>query len=323
MMELLFLGTSAGGPTKTRNMSAIVVIESQGSGWYLIDCGEATQHQLLYTHLSLHTCQGLFITHVHGDHCYGLPGLLASAGTSGRKAPLKIVAPQGIREWFEATQIHTRLHLPFELIFIAAETLTATEFGQFTVSVSELSHRVPSFAYVFTETRCEPGLDTEKLKAAGIVQGPLWGKIQDGVDIEYQGKVFASHEFIRDDNLPRKMIICGDNDRPELLEDICRNCHVLVHEATFTKEIGVKVGAEVKHSYAEQIAEFAEAQSIPHLVLTHFSSRYSSDPNMSPSIADIEAEASAVYSGQLYLAQDFNRYRLDKSGKIAPVTDQP
>lgn len=80
-MELLFLGTSAGTPTRQRNLSALALRE--GRDWWLVDCGEATQHQLLRTPLSLQHLQALFITHVHGDHCYGLPGLLASAGMQG------------------------------------------------------------------------------------------------------------------------------------------------------------------------------------------------------------------------------------------------
>jgi len=87
-MDLLFLGTCAGVPTKARNVSATAVIEASGSGWYLVDCGEGTQHQLLRTPLSIRDLRAIFITHVHGDHCFGLPGLLASAGMSGRTQPL-------------------------------------------------------------------------------------------------------------------------------------------------------------------------------------------------------------------------------------------
>ena len=115
-----FLGTSSGTPTKQRNVSGLALQESKGRGWYLIDCGEATQHQLLHTKLSLNTLKGIFITHVHGDHCYGLPGLLGSAGMTGRTEPLTIVAPAGIREWIEATQRFTEFHLSFELNFVSA-----------------------------------------------------------------------------------------------------------------------------------------------------------------------------------------------------------
>ena len=89
-MNIVFLGTSAGVPTKTRNVTGIAVREERGNGWYLVDCGEGTQHQILHTNLSINALQAIFITHIHGDHCYGLPGILASAAMNGRKAPLKI-----------------------------------------------------------------------------------------------------------------------------------------------------------------------------------------------------------------------------------------
>ena len=90
-MDLLFLGTSAGVPTRRRNVSALALIEDQGKDWFLVDCGEATQHQLLRTPLSAADLRAICITHVHGDHCYGLPGLLASAAT-GHPRP-------GVRTW--------------------------------------------------------------------------------------------------------------------------------------------------------------------------------------------------------------------------------
>ncbi|CAM5602375.1 Ribonuclease BN [Stutzerimonas stutzeri] len=93
---LVFLGTSSGTPTPARNVTGLALQEDAGKAWYLIDCGEGTQHRLLRMPLSLHDLRAIFITHVHGDHCYGLPGLLASAGMMGRRHPLEIIAPAGI-----------------------------------------------------------------------------------------------------------------------------------------------------------------------------------------------------------------------------------
>ncbi|MEY4562043.1 MAG: hypothetical protein RLZZ618_1320, partial [Pseudomonadota bacterium] len=109
-MDLLFLGTSSGTPTKTRNVTGLALIEEQGRQWFLIDCGEGTQHQLLRTGLSVNDLATVFITHVHGDHCYGLPGLLASAGMHGRRTPLTVIAPLGVEAWWQATVQHTQLH---------------------------------------------------------------------------------------------------------------------------------------------------------------------------------------------------------------------
>jgi ribonuclease Z len=318
-MELLFLGTSSGTPTKTRNVTALALIEDQSSAWSLVDCGEGTQHQLLRTSLSVRDLQAIFITHVHGDHCYGLPGLLASAGMSGRQAPLTIAAPQGIEEWFRSTSALTQLHLPFAVEFMPSESLAGLRVGRSTVDAIELSHRVPSYAYAFTEARVEPVLDTERLLREGVPQGPLWGRLKKGQDVEHQGRQLQSADYLTHPYPPRKIIVGGDNDRPELLTEVSRGCQVLVHEATYTADVAAKVGPDVGHSCAQQVAAFAQSAGLPNLVLTHFSARYQSGAQGGPSIEDIRAEAASAYGGRLLLAEDFARYRLDRTGQLAPV----
>lgn len=332
-MDLLFLGTSSGTPTKARNVTALALLEDVGTSWYLIDCGEGTQQQLLHTKLSLNRLKAVFITHVHGDHCYGLPGILASAGMNGRIAPLSIIAPKGIEEWLKSTMLHTRLYLPFELQFIATESfLIATgsvfiptesfrnwQTGNFIVETIELSHRVPSYAYSFTEAQVDSRLNVEKLAAHGIPRGPLWGEIKKGINVEYQGRILRSEDYLLYDNSPRKIVVGGDNDQPERLLVACKDCDVLVHEATYTADVAKKAGEGFGHSSAEQVALFAEAADIPNLILTHFSARYQADPAKSPSIEDVRNEAAAIYKGNLFIAEDFAHYRLSKAGELSLI----
>ncbi|MEK8032899.1 MBL fold metallo-hydrolase [Ideonella sp. DXS29W] len=328
-MELLFLGTSSGTPTKSRNVTALAVLDEQGPGWCLVDAGEGTQHQVLKSPLSLRDLRAILVTHVHGDHCYGLPGLLASAGLSGRQAPLQIIAPEGIEEWLRATQAATQLHLPFEMEFIRAEPVRHLPLGPWRVDAVELSHRVPSFAYAFTEAQVEPMLDTEKLAQDGVPQGPLWGRLKKGIEVEHAGRVLRPADYLKHPFAPRKIIVGGDNDRPDLLAEACAGCQVLVHEATYTADVAAKVGPGVGHSHAAAVAAFAESVGLPHLVLTHFSARYqantgeSSGMGSGPTIDDIRAEAAAAYRGQLWLADDFARYRLLRTGEFGPVSGPP
>src|SRR5688572_24405843 len=116
-MQFTFLGTSAGTPTKSRNVTGLALQHGNGRGWYLIDCGEGTQHQVLRTPYSLQQLRAIFITHVHGDHTYGLPGLLASASMAGRTTPLQIVAPSSIREFVQVTLRATDSTLTYPLDF--------------------------------------------------------------------------------------------------------------------------------------------------------------------------------------------------------------
>jgi len=318
-MDLLFLGTSAGVPTKARNVSATAVIEASGSHWYLVDCGEGTQHQLLHTPLSIRDLQAIFITHVHGDHCFGLPGLLASAGMGGRTQPLDIVLPAALHDWVRLGLAASDTFLPFELRLLAVEDLVEWRNKTLQVTAVQLSHRVPSVGFVFTELNPEPRLDIARLEAEGIPRGPLWGELAKGLAVQHDGQLLNGNHYLRASRPPRRVIVCGDNDTPELLADAAKGADVLVHEATFTQAVVERTGVTFGHSTAAAVACFAEAVGVRNLVLTHFSARYQSDPRRSPSINDVRAEALAHYSGQLVLAQDLQRYHIGRDGCLEPA----
>ena len=318
-MDLQFLGTSSGVPTKARNVSATAVIEASGKSWYLVDCGEGTQHQLLHTSLSMRDLRGIFITHVHGDHCYGLPGLLASAGMSGRSEPLELIMPLALHEWLRLSLAVSQTYLPFELHLLAVETLQDWRSAQVAVTTVELSHRVPSYGFVFTEINPEPRLDTERLQADGIPRGPLWGDLAHGRQVEHEGRVLDTLTYLKASRAARRIVVCGDNDSPALLAEAAKGADVLVHEATFTEPVLQRSQSNFGHSTAAAVAQFAEAAGVPNLVLTHFSARYQDNPQRSPSIDDVRQEAQAHYSGQLTLARDLQRYHLGKDGLLAAL----
>ncbi|QGZ30226.1 ribonuclease Z [Stutzerimonas stutzeri] len=320
-MDLLFLGTSSGTPTRGRNVSALALLEDSGKGWYLIDCGEATQHQLLHTPLTLHGLRAVFITHVHGDHCYGLPGLLASAGMARRQAPLDIVAPAAIEPWVRATLDMSQSGLPYELRFHATETFTGWRNPYVRVAATALSHRVPSWGYTFTEARPDPRLDIDRLDQDGIPRGPLWGQLMRGHDVVHEGRTLRSEDYLLLARPPRRIVIGGDNDRPELLREACRDAHLLVHEATYTQAVADAGKNEFGHSSAAQVARFAQQAGVPSLVLTHFSARYQNTPGRGLSMDDLRREAAAGYKGNLFLARDFLKIHLSKDG--IPMVENP
>jgi ribonuclease Z len=310
-MDVLFLGTASGAPTKKRNVSAIALLESKGKGWFLIDCGEGTQQQLLHTKLSLNRLRAVLITHTHGDHCYGLPGLLSSVALQGRTAPLTVIAPRAIAAWFASTMEYTSMYLPYEVTFVAVEELSELAMGRVTITSVVLSHRVASYAYQFREITTHITLDQEKLHAFAIPQGPVWGQLQSGQCIHHQGQVLQGREFIQQHTHSQSIIICGDNDTPALLADYVADCDVLVHEATYADE-QVDLAATYGHSYAGLVARFAADVAIPNLVLTHISTRYASG-------VSVLNDASRVYSGTLYLAADFDRFHLGTNGILLKV----
>ena len=319
-MEILFLGTSSGTPTRQRNMSGIALRLRGARQWVLVDCAEGTQHRILRTPLSMNSLRAVFITHMHGDHCYGLPGLLASAGLLNRSEPLTIVGPPPLRGMIEAIMAASELSLPYPVTFLTPHDLQDTALlrdalPDLAVEATALSHRIASWAYGFTESALERRLDTDKLRLDAIPSSALWGELQRGHDITLaDGRRIAAHDYLLPPRRARRIVVAGDNDRPELLMDAARGADVLVHEATYTEEILLKVGPGPQHSSALRVARFAQGAGVRNLVLTHFSPRYQDGGPLPLSL--LEDEARAGFDGHLALARDLDHFVLDRTGEL-------
>lgn len=323
-MQLLFLGTSAGTPTRARNVTALAIRRAESKRWCLVDCGEGTQQQILRTPLSLNALSSICITHVHGDHCYGLPGLLGSAGINGRKELLTIYGPAPLKTWLDATVELTDIHLKFPLRFVAIDSAetehSVFEADDFNIKVTPLSHRVPSFAYSFTETRLDTKLDIDALVRDGIQRGPIWGQISRSKKVAIDGAEIDCSRYKLPMRQSRKIVIGGDNDSPALLAQAASGAQVLVHEATYTSQVAERVGPSPQHSSARAVARFAQSAGLPNLVLTHFSARYGgTGEDGTGSLAELREEAERSYRGRLFLANDFDLFRLDHDGQLDRV----
>ena len=362
MLKLTFLGTSAGVPTMQRNVTALAIEclnpylsgSQQGSRqqntnqnkksrpWLLIDCGEGTQQQLLHTKLSLHQLQAICITHVHGDHCYGLPGLLASAAMSGRREALTLIAPKAIKTLLEAITLTTDLYLPFALNFVAIEEVLSEQSDtnkvnirlsdqhQLDIDITLLAHRVASHAFGITQIIHHRTLDTDKLLAQGIPASALWGKLQQGHDvITGDGQQLCAVDYVNDELSRTRVVVAGDNDTPACLTEALVDADLLVHEATYTHEVLTKIQGknpefDPMHSSAQWVADFVEKNGVNNLILTHFSARYQGFDNPSsstPNMAHIRLDAESVYKGNLWLAADFDQYMVDGAVDLAGINE--
>lgn len=347
MLQLTFLGTSAGVPTKQRNVTALAIeclnpytagpkqSHKKSRPWLLIDCGEGTQQQLLHTKLSLHQLTAICITHVHGDHCYGLPGLLASAAMSGRTEALTLIAPKAIAKLLDAVTLTTELYFPFAINFMAIEEVLSQREGKISISldrqhqleidITPLSHRVPSYGFGISQTISRRTLNTDKLTADGIAASALWGKLQQGEDVcTDSGQQLRSADYVDNDELRTRVVVAGDNDTPACLTTALGNTDLLVHEATYTAEVLTKIQAknpdfDPMHSSAQQIGKFAQDIGINNLILTHFSARYQSfdNPNShTPNMGHIRLDAESSYQGKLWLAADFAQYLVNGAAEV-------
>ena len=256
--------------------------------------------------------KAIFITHIHGDHCYGLPGLLASAAMAGRKDSLMIIGPPEVFEFINTIKSVTELYLPYELLYINAKNLDQELIGAFKVSSVKLSHRVPTFAYSFELKSITNKLDVAKLKEVGIPSAPYWGQLQLGENINIKGVLHQASDYSEAIESSKKIIICGDNDQPSRLKDESINADVIVHEATYTYEASLKIGSKPMHCSALKISEFAKTIGLKNLVLTHFSPRYQADESATNNIGEIKEEANSVFNGNLFIANDFDVFQLDK-----------
>ena len=317
MLQFTFLGTSSGVPTLTRNVSGLAIHYCKSKDWILLDAGEGTQHRIQQAKLSLQHLKAICITHVHGDHCYGLMGLLASAGMNARKDPITLIAPKEIQQWLEVTCQFTELFLPYPIHFIDVNTLTSPlQLDEhISIDVHHLHHRVTSYAYGFKATQTQRKLNTEALNQLKIPKGKLWGDLQQGQNIEWNGQSILSQDVLIQNTQSVYAIVGGYNDQPELLSNACQDAALLIHETTYTQAVLDKVGAAPMHSSAKMVAEFAESIQLPSLIATHLSARYH-DAQGVQSIGD---EIAQYYHGNFYIADDFDQYELNMHGELTQL----
>jgi len=318
-MEFIFLGTSAGCPTKHRNMTALALKQDQGSSWYLIDAGEGTQQQVLKTSLSLYKLKHIFITHMHGDHIFGLPGLLCSRNMSGCLDPIHIYGPQGIKGFILSALGPSQCHPEYDIIFHEiTKDRESFEVDDFKIKVIQLSHNITSYAYSFQEAEHIGKLDTAKAQAFGIPAGPLYGDLKNGKSITLEnGNTITPSQVIGPNIKGRRFIIGGDNDSPGLLVPELKNCDLLIHESTYTDKVFQKIDIDLRHSTAKVVASTAESNQVKNLILTHFSVRYQDSDSGKYHISEIEDEAKKYFKKNLYLANDLDVFTLKLNGQLS------
>jgi ribonuclease Z len=272
-MRLIFLGTSAAVPTLKRSLPA-TVLQCSAEQW-IFDCGENIQRQMMASKISFHKKTKIFLTHLHGDHVLGLPGLLQTMALMDRKNPLQIYGPIGIKNFLVCCQqvLNAELTYPMEVKEIVKPEVIVEEEG-YVVEAVKSNHTIESYSYIFEE-KAHPGeFFPEKALAQGLPEGELWAKLQKGETINLpDGKPVKPEEVMGPRRPGRKIVYTGDTMPFESFADSAKGADVIIHDCTFDDALTAK--AEINgHSTASQAAEQAKAAEAKLLVLTHISARY-------------------------------------------------
>ena len=270
-MKLVFLGTSGAQPTETRGLSCIC-LEREGE-ILMFDAGESSQLSYLKSGLGWNKKMKIFVTHLHGDHCIGILGLLQTMTMKNRIESLEIYGPKGIDEFIAANIkiLNFGLSYPIMISIIKEGKVLDSKF--YSIYACKANHSVTAFSYLFEE-KDKPGrFNLEKAKSLGIPEGHLWKKLQNGEQIEINGKIITPDQVLGEKRPGKKIGISGDTMPTEELEKFFEGCDYLVFDATFLDELKEKA-LETQHSTAKQAAILGKNANVKNLILTHFSARY-------------------------------------------------
>ena len=306
-MNITFLGTSSGVPTLTRNVSSLALKLSQTAEVWLFDCGEGTQHQLMRSNVKSSQIKKIFITHMHGDHIYGLPGLLATLGLSGNSNGIEIYGPSELRSFVLSALKSSYCKLSFPLSFVEVEDFASLnkvlfESDKIEVRCTYLKHRLPAYGYRVNE-KDKPGIfDIKKAKDLKIPPGPIYSELQKGKIIELKdGRSFNGKDFCGPPRKGESFVYCTDTVFSDSAVNLSKNEDLLVHESTFSKK-DEKMAYEKLHSTTIMAAKTALLSNVKRLIITHISPRYTQRSLIKPS--DLLKEAQKIFPNT-HLAKDF------------------
>lgn len=270
-MRLVFLGTGSGWPTKSRNVSSIA-LEDRGDV-LLMDCGEGTQRQILYTSISFMKISRILITHFHGDHILGIPGLIQSMALAGRERPLFIAGPQGVEDLVGRLLSLGDFRRTFEVHAVPMVDGDLIDTGTHIIRAAGVKHSIPTLAYSVEEKERPGRFDREKAISLGVPEGPLFGRLQRGESVTVNGRTIEPEEVMGPSRPGLKVVYSGDTAPSESMVKLSAGADVLIHEATFSAEM-VEKALDFGHSTSVHAAEIAKRAGVKRLILTHISPRY-------------------------------------------------
>jgi len=270
--EVIILGSSSATPTSSRHPTAQVV--NLHERFFLLDCGEATQIQIRRFKVKIQRIDHIFISHLHGDHYLGLPGLLGTMHLLGREKELHIYSPSGLKEIIDTNHYHSKTFLNYELIFhVIKGKEKILEDEKLVIETIPMNHRIPCYGFLFREKQLPRNIIKEKLEEHTIPVQQIH-EIKMGNDfISPKGKRIPNSELTADPPSPRSFAYCSDTLYDESFLEQIKNVNLLYHEATFAEDMAHRA-VETHHCTAKQAGAIAHKANVKQLLIGHYSARY-------------------------------------------------
>ena len=273
-MKIVYIGTSAAAPTVERSLSCICLVRENEV--LMFDAGEGAQVAYLKAGLPWNKKMKIFVTHLHGDHCLGILGLLQTMSMQKRTESLEIYGPAGIEEFITANIKVLNFGLPFPVFITIVEEGNVVNEKKYQISCCEAQHGIPAFSYCFEENEKSGVFYPEKAKELGIPEGKMWQELQNGNSVEVNGVKIDSSQVTGDKRPGKKIGISGDTRPTEKLQNFFTNSDYLSFDCTFSFDLKDRA-IETNHGTAKEAAELAKNANVKNLILTHFSARYSDE----------------------------------------------
>ena len=295
MLKITFLGTGGTMPTTRRSSSAVMV--NRKGELLLFDCGEGTQRQMVKAKTGMLNLTSIFITHFHGDHFLGIPGLIQTMSFQGRTEPLHIYGPSWTHQFVKMLTSLGYYKLSFFVNDHEIKPGDKIERPEYTIRAVKTEHGIPSIGYVLEEDPLLGRFNREKAIELGVPPGPLFSKLHSGQSVFVAGKNIRPEQVVGPQRPGRKIAYTGDTRPCDAVIKMAKDADLLIHDGTFTDDLQ-NWAIESKHSTAKEAAIVANTAQCKELVLTHISSRYSDDSS------PLLKEAEAIFKN-VSIAQDF------------------
>ena len=267
-IDVIFLGTGGSLPTKERGLPAVAL--RRDGELFLFDCGEGTQRQMMHAGLGFNRSMSIMISHLHGDHVLGLPGLLQTMSSLIRDKPLDLYGPEGIGAYLGSLRRTLAFAANFPVRVTELKPGEEVSKNGYSIKTTKAVHDITCLAYAVIESERPGRFHPEKAKKLGVPEGPMWKQLQSGKDVEVEGRRIMSRQVTEESRPGLKIVYAIDTRPSEEVRVLAKGADLLMHDGGFAEDRRDKA-KEYFHSTAREAARLGKAAKVKKLALVHIS----------------------------------------------------